>query len=269
LGVPRQARWLLVTALIVGGLVGLSLLALDRENVVWAGYEPRCPFCRHDVEWYSTRCPACDRDFDWTYAPDEDSPICTHCLAPGEDEHVRLRRKVLGEEAATKRVVDLLKVGPDAAAEYLKRFARGECGWCGGTGKDLAASQPDEVVPCAVCFGGRKCIVCAGDRRIRIGQEGADLAIRRYEALLASFGHEIQAPVERQREEVRRENERFLSRFAGASEARRLRYWRDFPTPEVPLPPSFGGGGREKVGDMAADRMRARIVEVLQALDAP
>ena len=262
MGMPRPARWLLVTALVMGGLVALSLLALDRDNVVWSAYQPHCPFCRNDVKWYSTRCPACDRDFDWTAAPEDDSPICTDCLSPGEDEHVRARRKALTEPVVLDRVSKALAITPEAAAEYLKRFGRGDCGWCGGSGKDLSAPTKPEAPPepCPVCFGGKKCITCGGDRRVRIGQEGADQSIRRYGESIEALNGEIQAPVERQREDVRRETEKFVSRWSGAAEARRLVFWPTYPEN------MRADASRRR---LAVDVVKSRVRRVIEALDAP
>ena len=56
MGIPAQSRWWVVTLLIVGVLVLISALALDRPNVVWSDGVPECPHCRHEVRHYSHRC---------------------------------------------------------------------------------------------------------------------------------------------------------------------------------------------------------------------
>src|SRR5437899_3288167 len=108
--------WLVVTGIVVLALVALSMFALHRPSVVWgaavragpgvsvADVEPHCPHCRSVVPAYSNRCPVCREEFDWASAPDDQSPLCVHCLTPAQDDVVRDRRRALGEEKAAARV---------------------------------------------------------------------------------------------------------------------------------------------------------------------
>ncbi len=55
MAIPAASRWWIATLLIIGILVAISALALDRPNVVWNDGEPHCPACRKQVEYYSSR----------------------------------------------------------------------------------------------------------------------------------------------------------------------------------------------------------------------
>jgi len=253
--IPRSMGWLVVTGGIVLALVGLSFLALDKPNVVWGMGRASCPHCRTAVPAFAKRCPTCREEFDWVVASDEESPWCAWCLTPGEDEALRLRRKALGEEVATQRVAQALSISPAAAATWLHGVGRGQCGWCGGTGKDLGAAAT-ETVPCPVCFGESRCIACDGDRRVRVGLEASHAEFERYRAA-ADVLVAPATPTETARSEIKTANEAFLRRYAGAVEAADL--W---------FPPLFLRGNGE-ASPRAATMARQRLGSVLSALKAP
>jgi hypothetical protein len=265
---PRPIRWLLVLGLPALVFLGLSLWAIDKPDVVWRGdpgdpasLTPACSLCRTPVRMYATRCPACDRDLDWHVAPKEDSPICSFCLSPGESDAIQARRRALGEEPAAARVAEALGIPPAGARAWLASARPGACGWCGGTGDDPAPADR-ESGDCAVCFGEGECIGCDGDRSVVVGQEDADLRIRRYERLVAGLGSGT--AVSRARQEVRAANESFVDARSGTLEARRLLFWPAYR--EQPLP----GAGPSATGfegqPLAADTARARLLRVLRAL---
>ncbi len=256
MAIPRSMGWLVVTGGIVLALVGLSFLALDKPNVVWSVGRASCPHCRTAVPAFARRCPTCREEFDWVVAPDEESPWCEQCLTPGEDEALRLRRKTLGEEVATQRVAQALSVSPAAATEWLHTVGRGQCGWCGGTGRDLTAA-PTEASPCPVCFGEKRCIACDGDRRVRVGLEAAHAELERYRAAAAVLATPS-TPLETARTEVSQANEQFLRRHAGTVDASEL--W---------FPPLFLGGESGGASPRAAIMARLRLQNALNALKAP
>ena len=135
MAIPRSLWWLLVTGFIVLALVGLSMLALDKPNAVWADGVPHCPHCRHEVPFYAHRCQTCREEFDWVATPDEDSPVCDACLTEAEAEILRSRVAALGADA-TARVATALEIPPRSAGEWLNAIKPGACGWwpraCGG-----------------------------------------------------------------------------------------------------------------------------------------
>src|SRR5687768_231954 len=140
--VRPESRWWIVLLLLGGMVFGLSALALNRADVVWAAGQPRCPHCRSRVEAFSTRCATCREEYDWTASADEDSPISPYSLSPMEERHLRARIKALGDDVAVQRVADALQLPRASVAEYLKQVGSGRCGWCGGTGREPSAG-PD------------------------------------------------------------------------------------------------------------------------------
>jgi hypothetical protein len=258
--IPRSMGWLVVTGAIVLVLVGLSMFALDKPDVVWSTGKPHCPQCRTVVPEYSHRCPACREEFDWFPAPDDASPICTHCLTASQDDFVRDRRKALGEEKAAQRVADATKLSAAAAALYLKAVGRGQCGWCGGTGLDLDR-PPDEHAACPVCFGERRCIACDGDRRVRVGVEASSIAITRYEEDVQTLKAEY-TPAATARTALRQAAETFLRRHAGTIEAERLLFWPRLGEAKAEVHVALAERSR------AVDVARGRLGAVMDALAA-
>ncbi len=183
MAIPRSMGWLVVTGLAVLTLVALSMFALDRPDVVWAAGKPQCPHCRADVHAYGRRCPTCREEFDWVPTSDETSPACARCLSPAQDEWLGERRRALGDEKAAARLATALGVPVPAAAAYLAVVGRGQCGWCGGTGLDLVDGEGKSRAPCPVCLGERRCVACAGDRRVLVGLEAAAVEVANYDAL--------------------------------------------------------------------------------------
>lgn len=256
MAIPRSMGWLVVTGGIVLALVGLSFLALDKQNVVWGMGRASCPHCRTAVPAFAKRCPTCREEFDWVVAPDEESPWCGQCLTPGEDEALRLRRKALTEEVVVERVAQALAITPAAATAWLHGVGRGQCGWCGGTGQELATAATTEPAPCSVCFGEKRCIACDGDRRVRVGLEASHAEFARYRAAADVLAAPA-TPIETARSEIKTANEAFLRRYAGTVEAADL--W---------FAPLFLRGNDEAT-PRAATMARQRLGNVLGALKAP
>jgi hypothetical protein len=232
MGVRPEFRWLLLTLLAVGALLGISALALNRPDVVWearaaAGEAPPvvalCPHCRSGVNAYSRRCRACREEFDWTATPHAASPLSRWSLSSLEDEWLRGRVRELGEEEAVRRTAEALGVTDEAAQAWLGQVGRGRCGWCGGTGRDPPGATNAD--PCPVCFGQRQCLACGGDRHVRVGDPGAGAAL---EALLGEWTsfHRL-LPRDVQREAARQLASEFARRHAGTWEATRLPFWRE------------------------------------------
>jgi len=228
--IPRSMGWLVVTALAVLTLVALSMFALDRPDVVWAAGKPQCPHCRADVHAYGRRCPTCREEFDWVATSDETSPACARCLSPAQDEWLRERRRALGEETAAARLAVALGVSAPAAAAYLAVLGRGQCGWCGGTGTDLAAAAEGSGPPCPVCLGDRRCVACAGDRRVLVGLEAAAVDVAGYDALAQTL-LAPNSPPNLVRRQLRDAAGVFLRWRIGTTEVEHLLFW-----PEVPAP---------------------------------
>ena len=251
--VRPESRWWIVLLVLVGLLLGLSALALNRPDVVWTTGQPACPHCRRPVEPFSTRCPTCREEYDWNASPDEDSPISAWSLSPLEERHLRARIRTLGEEAAAERVANALGVSPREAAAYLKQVGTGRCGWCGGTGRDLSAAPDAKDPVCPACFGSGACVACGGDRRIRVGDGGASRDLRRYLQEIAAVSRLVD--LQDQRAEVRRLGRDFVKAHAGTLEAQQVLFAPDW-TPEG-----------EPVRTVAASR--ARLDRLIRALRTP
>ena len=256
MGIPAQSRWWVFTLVVIGILVLISMLALDRPNVIWAGatgVKPECPHCRHEVRPYSHRCADCGGEFDWVVPSDENSPISTASLSAQEAEWVRDRVKALTPEVAAQRVADAIGLPLPAATAYLETVGRGDCGWCGGTRRDLAAPE-GEIEDCAACFGSGDCIECGGDRRIRIGDQRAARALVAYRRELADV-LAGRLPEEVKREEAKRLAREFLASHEGTAEAAAIRFWPVVTDPD-------GAEARKPV----TQRCRDRLDKVLAAL---
>lgn len=254
MGIPAQSRWWVLTLAVIGILVLISMLALDRPNVIWLGDEPQCPHCRHDVQPYSHRCADCGGEFDWFTPGEDEGPISSASLSAQEAEWVRDRVKALGPEEAARRVAEATDLSAEAAAEYLASVGRGDCGWCGGTRRDLSAgAKPDDV--CPGCFGGGNSVACGGDRRVRIGDERAARALVVYKRELADLlaSH---VPVAVKHTEGRRLAREFLSAHEGTREAESILFW-----PRVPV-----GQEAVAVGEAIVWKGRERLNAILQAL---
>lgn len=254
MAIRSESRWWIVALLLVGLLFALSALALDKPDVVWAGHAPWCPQCRSEVRPFSTRCGVCREEFDWYPSPDAEGPISTWSLSPLEEELLRGRVKALGEPAAVARLAQALGLTPASATQYLKQVGSGRCGWCGGTGRELASEPAEPVVACPVCFGRRACPACGGDRRIRLGDEAAARDLTHYLEALRTLSPSLSLEV--QRAEVRRLGEAFLGPHAGTREAQ-----------EVVFAPTFDAahGARQR----SVNAARGRLDAVLAAVSAP
>lgn len=264
MGIPAQSRWWVFTLVVVGILVLISMLALDRPNVIWAGTSPECPHCRHEVRAYSHRCGDCGGEFDWVVPSDEESPISTASLSAQEAEWVRDRVKALTPEVAAQRVAKATGLSSEAAGIYLETVGRGDCGWCGGTRSDLAATA-DEASECPACFGSGDCVNCGGDRRIRIGDPRAARALVVYKRELADIV-QSRVPDEVKLQGAQRLAREFLASHEGTLEAGQIVFW-----PQL-LPRVVGdvgpGGGRKVAegGGTVMTHARRRLDAVLGAL---
>lgn len=227
MAVPVQSRWWIATLVIILVLVLISALALDQPDVVWTDAKPHCPSCRSEVRPYSHRCAACGSEFDWVVAADEESPICEDGLSVLDAEWLRERAKALGPERSAEIVAAAAGISKEAADAYVHSVGRGDCGWCGGTRKDLGSTVPvEDAGPCPACLGTGRCVGCGGDRRVRIGDQSA---ARGYAAYLAELRDldlmSGPTPAEAKRAEAQRLAERFLSFHAGTPQAQHILFW--------------------------------------------
>lgn len=247
---PKSMAWLAVIGAIVLALVGLSFVALDKDNVVWRDGQALCPHCRSGVPSYAHRCATCREEFDWVLPADEDSPVCRACMSAGEDDFLRERKKTLGDAETVKRVGQKLFVPEAASTEFLRTVGRGQCAWCGGSGRDLSKFEVADSV-CPVCFGAKKCVFCGGDRRVKVGAEAAGRDLSRYHGFLAGLEGDL-TPDAVVLKDVAGWNEAFLKTHTGEREAAEL------------LMPSTAR--ESKNPPRASDRARARLEDVFAAL---
>jgi hypothetical protein len=245
-----EFRWVVLTLGVVAVLLTISALALNKPDVLWRDGAAHCPHCGALVEPGSHRCKECREEYEWTVAPDEDSPISRWSLSPLEDAAVRERVKALGHVVAAEKVAAATGLSQDAARLYLEKVGVGRCGWCGGTGKDLEHLDANPSV-CPACLGRERCIACDGDRRIRIGDQGAARAYRHLQAAIADVSGQV--PLDAERAEVRRLTDEFLGRWHGTLEATRVVYWPDWKP------------GEQNV--RVVEKARGRIDQVLSALE--
>lgn len=249
-----EVRWLVMTALIVAVLLGISALALDRPDVVWTVDGPVCPSCRSVVNLHAQRCRECGTDFDWTAASDEQSPRAHHSLSRLEAQLVREHVRRLGDALALTTVKEKLGLSAKAASAYLEAIGRGRCGYCGGTGEEVASdSEPHD---CPVCFGGKNCIASGGDGISTLGARGAHTDLHRLLREMATLSKHL-TPAVRTRE-LERLARAFLDDHVGTVEAGQLPFWKDL----IP--------GDQAVGSArpAAEVARARLDLLLEALQA-
>ena len=223
MGIPAQSRWWVFTLIVIGVLVLISMLALDRPNVVWSGTTAECPHCRHEVRSYAHRCADCGGEFDWVSPSDENSPISSASLSAQEAEWVRDRVRDLTPEVAAKRVADATGLSLESATLYLESLGQGDCGWCGGSRRDLT-KPTTETTECPACFGTGDCVECGGDRRIRIGDQRADRALKAYERELADL-LKSKVPDEVKLEEAKVLARAFLASHEGTAQAAKVRFW--------------------------------------------
>ena len=266
MAIRPELRWLVITALIVAVLLGISALAMDRPNVVWSGQEPHCPACREPVRMHATRCTECSERFDWTPLPDEQSPISPFSLSSIEDAWVRARLSELGAEEAQRRVAQVLHMDEASAAKWLEQFGRGRCGWCGGSGLELPAAEADadDETPCRVCGSRGACIGCGGDRRVRIDDPEAGRSLEHLLRALADLERAERLDPEAVAAERRREIEAFLDRHAGTLEAWRMPFVGALPEGVPAAPPEEIPAGAQP--ESAVVRARQRLQLVLDAL---
>lgn len=232
MSIRPEFRWWILTLAAVVVLVVISLLAMDRPNVSWSQGIAHCPHCGVEVASGTSRCRTCREQYDWVVAPDEESPLSVWSLSALEADWVLERVEALGEDEAARRVATALALPVSVAERYLASVGRGRCGYCGGLGLDPASIQDEKGEPCPVCLGKKVCIACNGDRRVRVGDVGAERDLARYRAALLDVSDHL--PIRVQRGEARRLNEAFVQRHAGTREAAWLVHWPVWTTDEVP-----------------------------------
>lgn len=264
MAIRPESRWWLVTLVLVGGLFGLSALALDRPNVVWRQTGAACPSCGSDARPGTRRCAQCREEYDWVVAPQDIAPASPYALAPLEAAWVKERVQALGEEAAAARVAEALGLAPTAAQGWLSALDTGLCGWCGGTGQEPAlagaaapaAEAKAADTACSTCRGRKRCISCDRGHKVRLGDTEAAASLARMDAAFADFRPVVTLEV--QRAEVARLNAEFLERHAGAVEAQALL-----------LPSEWQGVGRSGQAQPLVVRARSRLDRALEALGRP
>lgn len=259
MGVRPEHRWLLLTAVIVGALLLLSALAMDRPNVVWIEGQPHCPGCRNQVEWYSTRCPHCGFEFDWVTADEEDSPVSPYILKADEERALKAAVEDLGADEAAKRVAAATGLSPEDAGTWLASIRRGVCGYCAGTGKHLGGEGD-----CPCSLGTSDTCVSVDDEdtlRVRLGDEEAARDLRRLVLAVEAMGPASAGDAGAgDREAIRELVRDYLDDHAGSVEAA-----------QIPLMPALFEGGPAPLPAEArtnGELARGRILLALEALGA-
>lgn len=231
MGIRPEYRWWVLTLVVVGVLLLISALALDRPNVVWEDGVPHCPQCRSEVVSFSNLCKTCGEPYDWKVASVEASPLSRWSLTSLEARFLRERVDALGATVANQRIAHALQIPLVSAQVYLETVDRGRCGWCGGTGRDVA--QEDEDSTCAVCYGTGQCIACGGDRRIRVGDEAAHDAYRTYRQGVEDAGAARDVPHGVRVKEVERLTKELIRLHAGTLEVTQVLFWPEWPVPRT------------------------------------
>lgn len=154
-------KWFVFTVACVAALVTLGVLAVDERDVAWEGRTPLCGYCRAELRPFAVVCPDCDRSLDWLSRSEE----CRHCLDKRDVELMTDLMEALRVKA--EPLPGALSAFPMA---YFKGMTEGACTYCGGIGHVLEAGAK---LDCPVCLGTEKCLACAGDRGVVIGDEGA------------------------------------------------------------------------------------------------
>ncbi len=269
--VRPEFRWWILTLVVVAVLVLISLLAMDRPNVIWRQGEPSCPHCRSEVASFSSRCRTCREQYDWAAAPDEDSPLSRWSLSALEAKALVDRVLVLGDEVAATRVAEAIGVTRASATAYLKAVGRGRCGYCGGTEIALDVEPGGSAQPCPVCLGQGACIACNGDRRMRVGDEAAYRALKQYVEAVGELHDSI--PAATRRSELKNLTEEFVRRYAGTVEATQVLFWPEPPTRIHPLEVATATPAivlqearRRSANDTAVGAARRRLDAVLEAV---
>ena len=248
MGIRPEFRWWVLTLVVVGVLLLISALALDRPNVVWDDGVPHCPQCRSEVAFFSGLCKTCKEPYDWKEAASDDSPLSRWSLSSLEARSLRERIDALGPTVATARIAAALELPRASAEAYLEAVDRGRCGWCGGTGRDLKQEREDST--CPICFGSGQCIACGGDRRIRVGDEAAHDAYLTYRSGLDDVDADVGVPTLVRVMEAKRLTHDIVRLHAGTLDATRVLFWPDWPAASL----------------VAVDVARERLDLVLQTL---
>lgn len=160
-------KWYVFTAACVAALVAVGILAVDERDVEWeqaadGHWAPLCGYCRGELKRLAVVCPSCDRSLDWIVhrAP------CTWCLDNHDADHLHDLLLKLGAEV--EPLPGALAAFPKA---YFLAMDAGSCTYCGGTGAVTEAAG--RTGNCPVCQGRERCIACAGDRVVVIGDQVA------------------------------------------------------------------------------------------------
>ncbi|MCZ6573504.1 MAG: hypothetical protein O7C98_10105 [Planctomycetota bacterium] len=159
-------KWLVFTAACVVALVALGVLAVDERNVVWEGRVPHCPYCRVDVAFYAVTCKDCGKNFDW----EPRTEPCRWCLERDEARVLRQRYRTLAKPD------NPASASTPPYAAFVLSIEEGDCTFCGGLG--AVVERGEEGRECPVCFGGKRCIGCKGDRDTVVGHPAAERALQ-------------------------------------------------------------------------------------------
>ena len=226
-------KWLAFTLAIVAALITLGILAVDERDVVWESNQPKCPYCRVDLEHYSVVCAHCDRSIDWM--PHTQS--CEWCLAEADVEIFNDMFTAVGvEEGPLPGQLAEFPVG------YFLSMDEGACTYCSGLGQVVVDRAE---VKCPVCRGGKFCIACSGTRSVIHGDEEAhNRRLRRSEERNSSERRELVTGLPLKRGLM---TDRDVEALAGYAEAESI---------------------QDEHGRNVLERARARIKRAFRALSA-